>query len=362
MKVFALLAAALTLQACANPMSIYRPLDTASGTGALIDIKQRAIVAGQRPDPATGTTTTVVCTEPSPDALASYAAELAAQSDKAGAELGAAVREGAAFVGLRTSSIQLLRDQLFYSCLSFMNGAIDKLQYELMSRRYQRQVVALMAIEQLTGAIKAPAVTLSSDNVATASRAAQQLSKDIATTDEALKQLKNELKDKPDNEKPPLQDEIDRLTKNRAAMVQGLANTRDVMAGGRITVDVSNLVLPTQRSDSHVLAVAGTVREIVKNITGVNDLPALCFSALTAAASGTPTPIHEYCETYLKTTASDVEMRLQASLRLQAIADDPSKPLAERERAAKEAERLRSENRRAMDIQTAPGTGNAPRL
>lgn len=365
MKVFALLAAALALQGCANPMSIYRPLDTASGKGALIDIKQRAIVAGQRPGPTTGTTTTVVCTEPSPDALASYAAELAAKSDKAGAELGAAVREGAAFVGLRTSSIQLLRDQLFYSCLSFMNGAIDKLQYELMSRRYQRQVVALMAIEQLTGAIKAPAVTISSDNVATASRAAQQLSKDIANTDEALKQLKAELTDKPDKpdtEKELLQDEIDRLTKNRAAMVQGLADTRDVMAGGRITVDVSNVGLPTQRSDSHVLAVAGTVREIVKDITGVNDLPALCFSALTAADPGKPTPIREYCETYLKTTASDVEMRLQASLKLQAIADDPGKPLAERERAAKEAERLRNENRRAMDIQMTPGTGNAPRL
>ncbi|MDZ4399084.1 hypothetical protein [Hydrogenophaga sp.] len=354
MKVLALIATALILQGCANPMSIYRPLDTASGTGALIDIKQRAIVAGKRPDPTTGTPMNVVCTEPSPDALASYAAELAAKSDKAGAELGAAVREGAAFVGLRTSSIQLLRDQLFYSCLSFMNGAIDKSQYELMSRRYQRQVVALMAIEQLTGAIKAPPVTLSSDNVAMASRAAQQLSKDIASTDAALKQLNDDLTKKPDAEKKPLQDEIDRLTKNRDAMVQGLSNTRDVLAGGSIKVEVSSVGSSTQRTDGHVLAVAETVREIVRDITGINDLPTLCFSALSSAKEETTTPIRGICESYFKATFDEVEARSRDIRKQQAIAEDPTKSPSERALASQEIERLRDQNRRSMEVLSQP--------
>lgn len=347
MKVLALMATALVLQGCANPMSIYRPLDTTSGTGALIDIKQRAIVAGKRPTSTTeraakdGSVTkthiaghSVVCTEPSPDAIASYAAEVAAKSDKAGAELGAAMRESAAYNGLRTSSIQLLRDQLFYSCLSYMNGAIDRSQYELLSRRYQRQVVALMAIEQLTGAIKAPAITLSSENVAAASRAAQQLSKDITNTDAALKQLSDDLTKKADGDKKPVQDEIDRLTKNRAAMVQGLSETQDVLAGGSIKVNVSSVGMPTQRADSHVLAVADTVRDIVGYITGVDDTPAMCFEALADTAGVTPTLL-EHCDTHFKLKTQRMLLQSEELGVLKAVADDPTKSQEERNRANK---------------------------
>ncbi len=353
MRVLALMTTALILQGCANPMSIYRPLDTASGTGALIDIKQRAIVAGKRPATTTevttkGTTVTkaviaehpVVCTEPSPDAIASYAAELAAKSDKAGAELGAAIREGAAYNGLRTSSIQLLRDQLFYSCLSFMNGAIDRGQYELLSRRYQRQVVALMAIEQLTGAIKAPAVTLSSENMAMASRAAQQISKDIASTDAALKQLKDDLAKAADGEKAPLQEEIDRLTKNRAAMVQGLSDTRDVLSGGSFKVEVSSVGLPTQRADSHVVAVAEAVRHIVEEITGIDDTPAMCFEALTNASRGVTQTISDYCDIHLKAKTQRMIWLSEELSRLQAILNDSASSQQEKALAIRSAREI----------------------
>lgn len=109
----------ISLAACsANHNSIYRDLKTSSGTGALVDIKQRAIVAGERKGNKPEDKINVVCAEPSPDSLSAYAAEIAAKADTGkgvSAEVAAAFQESAAFVGLRTQSIQLLRDAMYRS-------------------------------------------------------------------------------------------------------------------------------------------------------------------------------------------------------------------------------------------------------
>ncbi|HET7730610.1 MAG TPA: hypothetical protein VFK48_11315, partial [Usitatibacter sp.] len=146
---------------CANLNSVYRPLDTGEGRGALIDIKQRAIIAAK---PATPGGKNVVCAEPSPDALSAYAAQIAAEAsvpDKAAAQLAASFQEGSSFVGLRTQSIQLLRDALYRLCEGYANGALNELQYDILMRRYQKYMVALLGIEQLAGVVRSPAVTIS---------------------------------------------------------------------------------------------------------------------------------------------------------------------------------------------------------
>ena len=61
-----------TTISCANLNSIYRDFSVHDGNGALIDIKQRAILADSRTE--TGKEGqqfqhTIVCAEPSPDAL-----------------------------------------------------------------------------------------------------------------------------------------------------------------------------------------------------------------------------------------------------------------------------------------------------
>lgn len=139
---------------CANTNTVYRELDVNGGKGVLIDIKQRAILVRASP--------LRVCAEPSPDALAAYAAEVSAKLDtaaKTAIGVSVASQEAASFVGLRTSSIQLLRDSLYRVCEMYLNGAIDDLQYQMLVRRYQKYTVALLAIEQLTSAVRVQAST-----------------------------------------------------------------------------------------------------------------------------------------------------------------------------------------------------------
>ena len=95
-----------------NLSSVHRVLEVSNGQGALIDIKQRAIMSSVVPiydeNGKKIRTETRVCAEASPDALSAYAAELAAKADtgKIGAELAAAFQEGSSYVGMRTPTSQ----------------------------------------------------------------------------------------------------------------------------------------------------------------------------------------------------------------------------------------------------------------
>ena len=115
----------------------------------------------------------VVCPEPSPDALSAGSINLSVDANKEQlAELKAALSsaEQASSIGLRTQSISLLRDQLAYMCLLRMADSRDQLnpdQYLLLFKRYQSAVLGVLAIEQLTGAIKAPPATVSVSGNAT---------------------------------------------------------------------------------------------------------------------------------------------------------------------------------------------------
>lgn len=115
----------LLLAGCANFNSVHRDFNISNGNGALIDIKQRAIIASvvkTKKSDNTEITETRVCAEPSPDSLSAYAAELAAKADngQVAAGLSAAFQESSAFVGLRTQSIQLLRDASYRLCESYL--------------------------------------------------------------------------------------------------------------------------------------------------------------------------------------------------------------------------------------------------
>ena len=154
---------ALMTGCSANWNSAYRTTDYAGGgKGVLIDIKQRAILSSKVGEQ-------VFCAEPSPDSLSSYAAALNV-SYKDIAEASGGVGESAAFVGLRTQTIQLLRDSLYRLCESYMSGVIDRTKYAFLMSRYQKNMVALLAIEQLTGAarpqpiyVNSPEITISND-------------------------------------------------------------------------------------------------------------------------------------------------------------------------------------------------------
>jgi len=143
----------------ANWHSIHQGFDVQSGKAELIDMYQRAIIAKDRPGGEL-----VVCAEPVPDALSVVASQLAGNVNvysKVDVALSAADQQSASFVGLRTQSIQLLRDQGYNLCQAYMNGAIDKAEYNIFLRRNQKDMAAILAIEQLTMIAKSTATTIS---------------------------------------------------------------------------------------------------------------------------------------------------------------------------------------------------------
>jgi hypothetical protein len=130
-----------------------------SGKVFFIDAKQRGIFV----------TSKAVCAEPSPDALSALAASgkldvATPQGTSVGAALSLA--EAAGSIGLRTQSIQLLRDHMYRVCEAYQGGAISRLTYELLHRRFQTTMVAILAIEQLTGVTKAPTIVLGGNSAA----------------------------------------------------------------------------------------------------------------------------------------------------------------------------------------------------
>ncbi|MEM9055315.1 MAG: hypothetical protein AAGB16_08310 [Pseudomonadota bacterium] len=153
---------ALALSACAsvgNLAAVNKKETLGSGfngkgfapAGVFIDAEQRAVLSNRRPDK----NLRVVCAEPAPDALSAIAAQAGVSvsdlSTAVSAEGG--VSEAAANIGLRTQTIQTLRDGFYRVCESYMNGLSEE-QYSIMLRRFQTNMIALLAIEQLTGAVR----------------------------------------------------------------------------------------------------------------------------------------------------------------------------------------------------------------
>ena len=177
--------AALVLSSCANFNSIYREFAIDSGDkptkSITMDVKQRAVLSGSRDG------NTVVCAEPSPDALAVYAAGLSASAyagEKKALDMALSGSETASFIGNRTETIQLLRDNLYRACEGYLSGALDKQAYISLIRRYQVMTMGLLAIERLTDTVRPPHVTLVS-GTASASTGASAEDKEKASEKKA---------------------------------------------------------------------------------------------------------------------------------------------------------------------------------
>jgi hypothetical protein len=158
------------LSGCANLNSIYREFNIGSGDqptkSITMDVKQRTVLSSvirSKVKDGEYVEKTVICAEPSPDALSVYAAGLSGSvfsGDKKAAELALSSSETGSFIGNRTVTIQLLRDNLYRACEGYMGGALTEKQYYALIRRYQVMTMGLLAIEHLTETVKPPNVTI----------------------------------------------------------------------------------------------------------------------------------------------------------------------------------------------------------
>lgn len=185
------------LQGCASWSTYNKQRDFVDGAPSVvfIDAKQRAIISTPKADDVTGRIRRF-CAEPSPDALSAIAAtgglNISAVSK---GELGYAqgFSEGAASIGLRTQSIQLLRDVMYSNCQAFLNQGVTGFGLETMQRRFQSTLVAVLAIEQLTGVTKANAAALGGQATANDAEVLAAAIKLAGETEAAMKTAKTKL-------------------------------------------------------------------------------------------------------------------------------------------------------------------------
>lgn len=183
------------LAACSNLTTLDRstPLDfetrkDSGGVAIHLDAKQRLVLQKDFG---------VVCAEPSPDALTATAANLSTSfqsQSKVNAALSAALAENAASIGLRTQSIQLMRDSLYRVCELYFSKALNGAQVMLLHQKYQDVMVAILAIEQLTGAVTPKSAALSTSAKGDALSRSVDLGEAVRNATEKVDAAKADLK------------------------------------------------------------------------------------------------------------------------------------------------------------------------
>jgi hypothetical protein len=266
-----------------NLNSVHRTLDVSQGNGVLIDIKQRAILVSKDANKKI-----IVCAEPSPDAMSAYAAEFAAKIDRPevlSLQGSAGFQEGASFVGLRTSTIQLLRDGMYRLCEAHLNGAIDADSYNLQLRRYQRYMVALLAIEQLTGTQRSPAASIETRGSAQISRDIKKLQAESDQLGKQIDAIDIKLKDAKDN-KDSLETEKKALVQRKKDVDAAIQNEREILIEGSTAAKTTPQNV-THQNVTDVTIVATVVKDIVIKILDTDDKPMQCLLYVKHLASDT---------------------------------------------------------------------------
>ncbi len=201
--------------------------DTIRGSGMAIhlDIQQRlAIVNGLGR----------FCAEPSPDALAAYAAAIGLSASVPAEVAGSLTQSGsssAASVGLRTQSITLMRDGLYRMCEAYANGQLSPAQVMTFLSRSQDLTAVVLAVEQLTGPVVARQAQLGGSARADATATAASVGKAV----DALTKHKQLLTDRKE-----------KLTREKAALTAEQTNLN--LTGKQIDFDTADEALKAARA------------------------------------------------------------------------------------------------------------------
>ncbi len=227
-----LLAALSILGGCANLNTIdritpFNSLDDKKGKAIHLDIQQRLLVMNAKGN---------YCAEPSPDALAAFAAAagIGASAPAQGAVSAAgSISSSAASIGLRTQSITLMRDALYRMCEAYGNDKLSDPQVMVLLSRSQDLTAVILATEQLTGAVVAQQAALSgtatADATAVMTATSQLLEAAIKQQERSQTRLEQAMEKKADAETKRTQ----AAEEFAAAQTDSSNNTGDDAAGKR---------------------------------------------------------------------------------------------------------------------------------
>lgn len=159
----------IALSGCARLTSIYRHKTLETNTPQLtsIDAKQRVILsAPDKPGDAAAQVYLRFCAEPPPDVFTALAASLGVEANvarttdpSAAAKLAGSISENASTIE-RTQTINILRESMYRNCERYLSGAIEASEFIVQAARDQQLIIQVLAIEQITGAVKAQATAL----------------------------------------------------------------------------------------------------------------------------------------------------------------------------------------------------------
>lgn len=145
----------LVLGGCAEMNSVHRrsALPESRGEIVTVDAKQRHLLILPEYDTAGTRTRWRVCAEAAPDVYSAFATSLALRGDKHGGEASLGSAEAAGSIE-RTQTINMIRERFYRTCELYASGAINRTQFVIQAARDQRSMIAILAIEQLTGAVR----------------------------------------------------------------------------------------------------------------------------------------------------------------------------------------------------------------
>lgn len=327
--------ASILLTSCASFTHLTRTRTAHNGQQIMTyaDAKQRVVVSSVRHSDDGNGKDLAICAEPSPDALSAIAASqgFSLSQQEIETAFNNALAESAGSIGLRTQSIQLMRDSMYRLCEAHMSGAIGDLAFETLHRRFQSSMVAILAIEQLTGTVKARQIALGTNAAGgnaelvakytdlTENRRSQlqQAQQSLASAetdlktkqddyDTAVKQA-NEADENPDDELTP--DEKATFDAEKAALDDAKARVETAKATvsnrqadfdsanaarlAAISGEVSASAVATLSadgstsiSDTRINAVSDAVQAIVESTLELSFSNELCTTVLVAAADG----------------------------------------------------------------------------
>lgn len=301
-------ACVVSLSGCGNWDAVHKDHDFSGNNSVTLDIKSRAIISNdldtEKAYAKDGInykekgTLTRVCAEPSPDALTAYAAQLSTQKEsKENLALGidGSYQGSAAFVGMRTQTVQLLRDQLYRLCEANMNGWIDQSKYEMLVTRNQRYTLALMAIENLAQATQVPVVTLTPSS-------STALYQNWKNASEALAKAETEKKEL---EKLPAAEKTTEENKKKLADIDksiALYKEWENSAKSALISGTTSIQTGTTRSSSINSDAVTAIKEITNSLINSDDSGYLCFNLINdiskgggTPASGAQTELYNYC-------------------------------------------------------------------
>ncbi len=144
------------------------------GKAISVDAKQRFVFMQGTDDGKS-----IICAEPSPDALSAIVSGVTIGASGTSNIFNSAFSnsESASSIGLRTQSIQLLRDGMYRLCEAYFGGIIGREETGRRMSRYQDTMVAILAIESLTGVVTPQQVILSGSSGASLGAEMDELTK-----------------------------------------------------------------------------------------------------------------------------------------------------------------------------------------